>query len=83
MKTGAILLIISSLLIVIFATQAEAKNSRVIRVSITIPAIVGVNVPAPTRTFADDKIVNPNIISQEEEIRTGKSKVVLRTILLK
>lgn len=63
-------------------SYAEARDTKVIRISVTIPAIVGLNSPEATvSSFAENKIVNRDIITQTEKREGGK--VVLKTVLIK
>lgn len=80
MRTWIIL--IGSLLIL--TTAAQAQDTQVIRISVTIPSIVGINSQeASVSSLEQDSTITGDVITQVEQIRTGNKQAVLKTILLK
>ena len=75
-------MLIGSLLIL--TTAAQAQDTQVIRISVTIPSIVGINSQeASISPLNQASTITGDVITQVEQRRTGNKEVVLKTILLK
>lgn len=83
MKKIAEILVVVLVSLMAQISQAGLSQTQSYRVSVTIPAVVGLNVPSPQETIAIHKSKDRTYdITREQTVRNHRP-VILETIVLK